>query len=923
MENSTPIYYKDLIRPDNSITDLISQLQDLIAEYDTARAKIQSTAADMVKSMQSVSGATESQRQAIVQTAKETDEMAAQMRTLRDKEIEAANSLAVATQANKEYNQLVKLQAQLNRSAEGSYNQLSAQYRIIKMRLNEMSEAERKGTESGRALEKQAKDIYSQMNKLQTATGKYTLQVGNYERALGGALGVNMSFIETLTDTERLTDTLKGAFGALVSPIGLVTVAIGAAVAAVKLFASSIHSTQATGDAFDYAMAGWNSTWDYFKKAVATVDFSNFISGMREAYRAGKELKMTMDELFERKGSVALQKAMMSEENSILLERLRNQKLSIAERKKAGEDYLKNISGIYEQEKVIAKDAMDAALSDLFAQTNKRKKLTDAEVEQGKAELANYIQTYNLNRDKIKQAKELNEALEKQNDWKKYLMAQNADEETKTLMRIVKQYDLTNDKQVEAYRKAAEDYYNLQGALYNENSRIINQINSLDAQLTKESTTNARARAKAAEDEAAAKAKAAEEAVKAEEKRRAAEVDAAEKAYLDLLNHEKNIINYQIAAADEGSKEMADLRLARLEKEREIELELNSRKTEEMRIDEALINAKYDKLRGQEAAKYGEEAAEAVSEGMEDAKARKSYSSIWDLIIPEGDTDEQKERMQRLKEGISQLASQLVEFASQMIGYWVEAADKAVQSADKQVEAAQRIVDGEREAAANGYANNVKQAEKELALEKKKQQAALEEKERAQKAQMALETVMQAVSLVTASANIWSSMSSIPVVGPALAIASIALMWGSFLATKIKAAQVAKESYGEGTVELLQGGSHASGHDISLGRKADGTERRAEGGEFFAVINKRNSRRYRNEIPAVIESFNDGTFAEKYQRANSAMAGYAVEMIGGGSDLSRLESGVDAIRRQGEARRSYEGGALVIRYKNLTQRIKT
>ena len=367
---------------------------------------------------------------------------------------------------------------------------------------------------------------------------------------------------------------------------------------------------------------------------------------------------------------------------------------------------------------------------------------------------------------------------------------------------------------------------------------------------------------------------------------------------------------------------MLNLRLAKLDIEREKELELNSRKTEEMRIDEALINAKYDKLRLNEIEKATEKAAEKTEETIKKVKKTKHYSSIWDLIIPEGDTDEEKEKMQSIKEAVAQMAEQIVEFASQMIGYWTEAADKAVQSADKQVEAAQRIVDSEREAAANGYANNVKSAERELALEKKKQQEALKEKEKAQKAQMAIDTVTQAVSLVTASANIWSSMSSIPMVGPALAVASIALMWGSFLASKIKAAQVAKETYAEGTVELLQGGSHASGHDISLGRKADGTERRAEGGEFFAVINKRNSRRYRNIIPEVIDSFNDGTFADKYQRANDSMAGYAVEMIGGGADLSRLEKGVDAIQRQGENRRSVEGDKVVIRYKNLTRKIR-
>ena len=150
-------------------------------------------------------------------------------------------------------------------------------------------------------------------------------------------------------------------------------------------------------------------------------------------------------------------------------------------------------------------------------------------------------------------------------------------------------------------------------------------------------------------------------------------------------------------------------------------------------------------------------------------------------------------------------------------------------------------------------------------------------------------------------------------------------MWGSFAAAKIKAAQVAgqTEQYGQGTVELLQGGSHASGHDIDLGTKPDGTRRRAEGGEFFAVINKRNSRRYRNVIPDVIESFNNGTFADRYQRANAAMAGYAVNMVGGGStDVSGLERDVAAIRKQGDESRYIDGqGNTVIKYKNLTRKI--
>ena len=103
-------------------------------------------------------------------------------------------------------------------------------------------------------------------------------------------------------------------------------------------------------------------------------------------------------------------------------------------------------------------------------------------------------------------------------------------------------------------------------------------------------------------------------------------------------------------------------------------------------------------------------------------------------------------------------------------------------------------MDAEIEARNNGYANNVVQAQKELELEKAKQQKAIEEKQKAQKAQLAIDTITQASSLITASANIWSSLSGIPVVGVGLAVAALATMWGSFLASKAKAAQVTKES---------------------------------------------------------------------------------------------------------------------------------
>ena len=236
----------------------------------------------------------------------------------------------------------------------------------------------------------------------------------------------------------------------------------------------------------------------------------------------------------------------------------------------------------------------------------------------------------------------------------------------------------------------------------------------------------------------------------------------------------------------------------------------------------------------------------------------------------------------------------------------VEAAEAAVAAAEKRVEAAQRAYDAEVEARNNGYANNVATAKKELQQERKNQQAKQKMLEEAQRRQEAINTVVQASSLITASANLWSSFSSIPIVGPALAVAAIAAMWTSFAVAKVKAAQVTKASqqeYGEGGLEFLEGGSHASGNDIDLQTKnSQGKNMRAEGGEAMAIINKRNTRKYHKVLPQIVNSLNKGTFEDKFIGAfktgdELAQSVYVNQQL---IDLSQLEDDVRALKKSRE-----------------------
>ena len=267
------------------------------------------------------------------------------------------------------------------------------------------------------------------------------------------------------------------------------------------------------------------------------------------------------------------------------------------------------------------------------------------------------------------------------------------------------------------------------------------------------------------------------------------------------------------------------------------------------------------------------------------------------------------------KEGIASTFSFAIDQLHNYMNAWVQAAEAKAQLAEKEVERAQNVLDAEIQARANGYANDVETARKELELAKSNQEKALKQKEEAQKAQLLMQSIEQASNLVTASALIWSQL------GFPWAIPALAVMWGSFAAAKIKAAEMTKaqnETYGEGTVELLEGGSHQSGNDIDLGRKKDGTRRRAEGGEFFAVINKRNSRRYRQYIPDLINSLNSGTFERKYLHAYDGAEQVAVAVQNdNSSDLRKLGNDVSAIRQQGERRTYTDSRGTHVVYKNV------
>ncbi|MEE0848271.1 MAG: hypothetical protein U0M63_01210 [Alistipes onderdonkii] len=426
----------------------------------------------------------------------------------------------------------------------------------------------------------------------------------------------------------------------------------------------------------------------------------------------------------------------------------------------------------------------------------------------------------------------------------------------------------------------------------------------------------------------------------------------------------------RLAAVQEGSAEYIRIQREMLENARQIELLENKARPKEQRQDKSVINAKYRLQSGRQGLQAGISGIDTEfavrNNEIEALKATEREKTVlrlqaekerWEKVLAMmrqysgvvsdadvaivknaiAETNNELEKAKRprdfwdvvginlddeKKQAISESVSFALEQMTAILDAEIEMAQQAVDAANERVSAAQSALDAEMQAKANGLAYSQTEAEKRLAMEKQNQAKAIAEQKKAQKQKAQIETLQQISSLVTASAAIWGAL-----VLPWLAIPAIAIMWATFGAAKIKASQLAKssngtEQYGDGTYEFIDGGSHQSGNDVPLGiNPKTGKERRVEGGEMFAVVNKAGVRKYRSELPMIINSLNRGEFDRTYIRAAFAAQPTPV-VVNAMGDNRKMADDIAAIRRLSE-RQVYTDakGRTVIRYKNLIRKI--
>ena len=256
--NNNPIKYSDLIQPDDSIDELIKKLEKVDELYSKMANDISKKAEEVLNGLKGVSGATEEGRKATQRYADETSRLDKAERELQFAISENGKELARLRLEKQEANRMNKLLIQRGKEeidmtnlATKSYKELSAQYSINKIKLNQMSAEERKAAEANNQFVSTTRAIYEQMKKLQEETGKYQLNVGNYENAIKNAIGANNQFVATLINLgkggEEAESTIQGIqegtkalgntlLGLLKNPAFLAVAGIAGAVGAVKMW---------------------------------------------------------------------------------------------------------------------------------------------------------------------------------------------------------------------------------------------------------------------------------------------------------------------------------------------------------------------------------------------------------------------------------------------------------------------------------------------------------------------------------------------------------------------------------------------------------------------------------------------------------------------------------------------------------------
>ena len=896
----------------------------------------------------------------------------------------------------KQHQQVSKNGQIANTALAGSYNQLYAQYNLLKTALNAMSTEMRSNTAVGREWEVEALRIMNEMKAMQEATGKSTLSVGDYGKALNG---LSISTQQVLREVPTLANSLQQFFIAISNNVPIFVDNFKRASAEMGGFTKAVGATLKVVFSWQTVLLVLLTILPKVAKAIHDKKKA------QEESNKETEKALTLEEMLAKSYlEVSKSEAQDVTKLQFLVKVTQDYNRSMNERLTAArvlrQEY-KETLGMYSEEQIVAGEAKGAI--DRLTQSVREHALARAMMN----EMIKYYQQILENQSKIdeaqlaydnaKAAREAAEATEarimsmsnmgeaygkyaeqtekaRQNEAKALETLNSALGETDKAMAAIADLEkkIPINGLLETITNGGKDakdaileipsYYNdaLKAIIDGMEDGIQKQLALLDYDFKVEQEK--RMEQQAALEDMLAKHNAKElkltkeqvEAIKAELSNLALAMVAEEQNYLDARQRmlqvtlgpvevEDDVIDWDEEAAKaagiqfEVERKWLDKK-ARMEYANDLLILKNREHTLSEEID--LKNKLNDQLLANEKSYWEEFLRQLEAEGLQltdtyqmvvdkiasltgkesnsQKKGRRKRGGVRNLVElgfalnPQTGERDKETGMLRVKEEYQDFANAVNDALQTSMDYMDEWMDKRIEMAEVAVEAAQRetesaktALDYEMQARANGYANNVELARKEYEEKLQMERQAIAERKRLEKIQEGINTAQQIGALVTATANLWSGYSEIPIVGPALAIAATALMWGSFFAAKIQAAQLANtETHGQGMAEYIDyGGSHASHNDVDFGRTKDGRRRRVERGEVVGVVRKDKVQKYGIErVMNIINNLNNGTFEKNYVSSTELVNSVMGESPESRANSAFLSAKVEDMLRSAESR---------------------
>lgn len=935
---ANPIKTSEILQDDNldALIAKIKQLEAVVESLTAALKKQEAEASELEATTKTLNGTTAQGREQIVKNAKQAEQLEKTYVKLKEAENNENKALLELREQLKTVNRLRQLEAKIAGTTKDSYDNLSAQLSILKIRYKQLTLEEQKNTAEGKALTKRIKEISDTLKEMDANVGVHVRNVGNYRDAvveLPGAFGAAgrgvqglsaqfkallanpvvmiiglisaglVTLFQAFQRSEKGARLLSQASAALEGVMSVLVEVVDAIVDAISAFADDpVKGLKDLGKAIvvnlSNRLEGVLMTVGNLGKALGkliTGDFAGAKDAMKDVGTAAIQFATGLDEIQQSevaetlknitKEAAATTKAFLDLEAARFRVAQANRELaksaekfrtdeelnraiaddttkSFQEREKAAEDSRKALEARAAKEVQIARNNLQLANAEIDIRRRNGENiqmLLDGQLHAYQA-LAQAEREYTLAiRDNEKQRSELKQdRLERDLD----ILIDGFDNQKTINERLLKDERLSLAERAKIYQATAS----LADESFAKQIETIRQFTGV-------------------------------------------QVDANEL----IATSDAVLLNQKIRSL--GLSEIIESRLLEIIRERRIavqdlseaEKELIQQRSRESNI-QALEVLGLGKKSEDEALKrvreISEKAAKAARESLRDESPENIYDLLGITVSDEG--------KQQVQDAFSFAKQQLTDF----MNFRTQIANRNVANADREVAAAENALNREVELQAAGLANNVETRRKDLADAQEKQRAALREQERAQRAQQRIQTIEQAVNLITAVSKVFSTV-PFP-----LNIGAVAVMLGAFASAKIQSAQLARREFAEGDLTILEGGSHASGDDIFLGRGSDGRPEYAEGGEARMILSKRSTRKYKSLLPEIFHALKAGTFENEFTRqANAARDLPLIVNVGGSSGMSTrgIETGLGKLIDQGKEKRYTDSkGRLCIERGNVT-----